>query len=138
MLPHLSAPLPTPSTLHSARLRHLGRIHGYTCHLSHPAAPVYTARQIEGIRAACVAGREVLDLAAAAVRPGVTTDELDRVVCASRLRAGEGGDEVLPNYAVALRLLYKKNLNPRASLPPPAGSRRHDGTRCLPLALQLL
>ena len=44
------------------------------------AAPVYTARQISGIKAACLAGREVLDLAAAACRPGVTTDEIDRVV----------------------------------------------------------
>ena len=43
-------------------------------------AIVRSGKQLEGIRAACRAGREVLDLAAAAVRPGVTTDELDRIV----------------------------------------------------------
>ncbi|GAX77795.1 hypothetical protein CEUSTIGMA_g5238.t1 [Chlamydomonas eustigma] len=42
--------------------------------------PSRSGKELEGIRAACVAGREVLDLAAAAVRPGVTTDELDRIV----------------------------------------------------------
>ncbi|EPY53872.1 methionine aminopeptidase Fma1 [Schizosaccharomyces cryophilus OY26] len=34
----------------------------------------------EGMRKACHLGREVLDIAAAAVRPGVTTDEIDRIV----------------------------------------------------------
>ncbi|KAF1328376.1 Methionine aminopeptidase, type i, partial [Globisporangium splendens] len=42
--------------------------------------PVYTAKQIEGIRAACRAGREVLDLAGRALRVGVTPDEIDRIV----------------------------------------------------------
>ena len=41
---------------------------------------MYTARQIAGIKRACIAGREVLDLAAAVCKPGVTTDEIDRVV----------------------------------------------------------
>lgn len=49
-------------------------------HLSWLAVPVYNSKQIEGIRRACVLGREVLDKAHAAVRPGVTTDEIDRVV----------------------------------------------------------
>ena len=45
------------------------------------SAPVYiSAKQIAGIKAACLAGREALDLAAAACKPGVTTDEIDRVV----------------------------------------------------------
>ncbi|CAN0088494.1 unnamed protein product, partial [Discosporangium mesarthrocarpum] len=44
------------------------------------AIPIYTAKQIEGIRAACKVGREVLDTAGKAVRVGVTTDEIDRVV----------------------------------------------------------
>lgn len=57
----------------------------YCCHLClHTLrcnqAIVRSGKQLEGIRAACRAGREVLDLAAAAVRPGVTTDELDRIV----------------------------------------------------------
>ena len=34
----------------------------------------------------------MLDLAAAAVRPGVTTDELDRVVCGGRAAGGEGAE----------------------------------------------
>ncbi|DAZ97026.1 TPA: hypothetical protein N0F65_012895 [Lagenidium giganteum] len=42
--------------------------------------PVYTKEQIEGIRAACRAGREVLDIAGRALRVGVTGDEIDRIV----------------------------------------------------------
>jgi methionyl aminopeptidase len=42
---------------------------------------VYTPEEIEGIREACRIGREVLDAGAAAVRAGVTCDEIDRVVC---------------------------------------------------------
>jgi hypothetical protein len=41
---------------------------------------IRSADEIAGIRRACRVGREVLDAAAAAVRPGVTTDEIDRVV----------------------------------------------------------
>ena len=41
---------------------------------------VYTAEEIAGIRAACVIGREVLDQGGLAVKAGVTTDEIDRVV----------------------------------------------------------
>ncbi len=52
------------------------------------AVPTYNAEDIAGIRAACRLGREVLDLAHAAVRPGVTTDELDRVVHEATLAAG--------------------------------------------------
>ncbi|KFM24263.1 Methionine aminopeptidase 1A [Auxenochlorella protothecoides] len=42
----------------------------------------------EGIRAACTLGRKVLDLAHAAVAPGVTTDEIDRVVHEATIAAG--------------------------------------------------
>lgn len=42
--------------------------------------PVRMAEEIEGLRAACRLAREVLDEAHAAVRPGITTDEIDRVV----------------------------------------------------------
>jgi methionyl aminopeptidase len=42
--------------------------------------PVYTAEEIEGIRAACQAGREVLDIAGQAIRVGMTTDEIDCIV----------------------------------------------------------
>jgi methionyl aminopeptidase len=43
---------------------------------------------LAGIRAACALGRAVLDEAAAAVAPGVTTDAIDAVVHAATLRAG--------------------------------------------------
>lgn len=36
--------------------------------------------EIEGLKVACKLGREVLNEAAKACAPGVTTDELDRVV----------------------------------------------------------
>lgn len=39
-----------------------------------------TEAQIKKYRTVCKLGREVLDAAAAAVRPGVTTDEIDRIV----------------------------------------------------------
>jgi len=38
------------------------------------------AEEIEGIRIACKIGREVLDIAGAAVKVGMTTDEIDRIV----------------------------------------------------------
>lgn len=44
------------------------------------AVPVRTHEQIEGTRQACFLARKILDAAHAAVRPGVTTDEIDRVV----------------------------------------------------------
>ncbi|XP_033644490.1 methionine aminopeptidase 1-like [Asterias rubens] len=38
------------------------------------------AEDIEGLRVACRLGREVLDIAAAMVKPGVTTDDIDEAV----------------------------------------------------------
>jgi methionyl aminopeptidase len=49
---------------------------------------VYTPTEIEGIRAACRIGREVLDLAGAAVKVGVTGDELDRIVHEATVERG--------------------------------------------------
>lgn len=49
------------------------------------AAKIFNEREIAGIREACRIGRLVLDAAHAAVRPGVTTDEIDRVVSPHRL-----------------------------------------------------
>jgi len=40
----------------------------------------YTSEQIEGIRVACRAGREVLDIAGNALRAGITPDEIDCIV----------------------------------------------------------
>ena len=48
--------------------------------LSCPTVPQWSGRELNGIRKACLAGREILDVAAAAVRPGITTDEIDRIV----------------------------------------------------------
>mmetsp|Transcript_22260 Transcript_22260/g.39595 ORF Transcript_22260/g.39595 Transcript_22260/m.39595 type:complete len:384 (-) Transcript_22260:1330-2481(-) len=50
--------------------------------------PVYDEKDIRGIREACRIGREILDAAAAAVRPGVTTDEIDRVVHEATIERG--------------------------------------------------
>ena len=41
---------------------------------------ILDAKQQEAMRKVCRMAREVLDLAAAAVRPGVTTDYIDEVV----------------------------------------------------------
>jgi len=41
---------------------------------------VNTPEDIEGIRAASKVGREILDLAGAAAKVGVTTDEIDRII----------------------------------------------------------
>jgi methionyl aminopeptidase len=37
------------------------------------AVPFYNEEDVKGIRAACRLGREILDLAHRAVRPGITT-----------------------------------------------------------------
>jgi methionyl aminopeptidase len=52
------------------------------------AVKIRTEKDVAGIREACRIGREVLDLAAAAIRPGVTTDEIDRVVHEATIAAG--------------------------------------------------
>lgn len=47
------------------------------------AIRVYTEEELDGetgLRHACRMGREVLDIAGKALRPGVTTDEIDRIV----------------------------------------------------------
>ncbi|GCF01463.1 methionine aminopeptidase 1 [Zygosaccharomyces mellis] len=42
--------------------------------------PTYTKEEIKKIRKVCMMGREIIDTAAAAIRPGITTDELDEIV----------------------------------------------------------
>ena len=44
------------------------------------AVPVRNAKEIAGMRAACRLAREIIDKAHAAVKPGITTDEIDQVV----------------------------------------------------------
>jgi hypothetical protein len=64
------------------------------------AVAVRTADELAGIRRACLVGREVLDAAHRAVRPGVTTDEIDRVVrmvaAAVSGRSNMGGGTAVP------------------------------------------
>ncbi|KAJ7792366.1 peptidase M24, structural domain-containing protein [Mycena leptocephala] len=45
---------------------------------AHPR--ILNAEEIEKMRTVCRMSREVLDLAAAAIRPGITTDEIDEIV----------------------------------------------------------
>eukprot|EP00882_Tetradesmus_deserticola_P013224 GHRQ01014021.1.p1 GENE.GHRQ01014021.1~~GHRQ01014021.1.p1 ORF type:complete len:383 (+),score=166.99 GHRQ01014021.1:1308-2456(+) len=52
------------------------------------AVAIRSAEEAAGIRRACRVGREVLDAAAAVVRPGITTDEIDRVVHDAMVEAG--------------------------------------------------
>lgn len=53
---------------------------------SHNNIRIYTEKELAGkegepgLRHACQMGREVLDIAGKALRPGVTTDEIDRIV----------------------------------------------------------
>lgn len=50
---------------------------------NHNSIRVYTSEELDGecgLRHACRMGREVLDIGGKALRPGVTTDEIDRVV----------------------------------------------------------
>ncbi|CAJ1961513.1 unnamed protein product [Cylindrotheca closterium] len=50
---------------------------------NHNSIRIYTPNELDiehGLRHACRMGREVLDAAGKALRPGVTTDEIDRVV----------------------------------------------------------
>lgn len=47
------------------------------------AVAIRSKKDIEGMRVVCRMAREILDAGHAAVRPGVTTDEIDRVVCHS-------------------------------------------------------
>ncbi|GAA5839680.1 hypothetical protein JCM11251_002558 [Rhodosporidiobolus azoricus] len=44
------------------------------------------AQEIEGMRKACKLAREVLDIAAAAIRPGITTLEIDEIVHAEAIK----------------------------------------------------
>ncbi|KAI9268057.1 peptidase M24, structural domain-containing protein [Phascolomyces articulosus] len=49
---------------------------------------VLNEKEIEGMRKVCKVAREVLDIGAAAVRPGITTDEIDRIVHEATIERG--------------------------------------------------
>ncbi|XP_056174083.1 methionine aminopeptidase 1A isoform X2 [Syzygium oleosum] len=59
-------------------------------HIDQPdwAIDIKSPEQIERMRETCRIAREVLDAAARVVRPGVTTDEIDRVVHEATISAG--------------------------------------------------
>lgn len=42
--------------------------------------PIYEGEQLQKVRAACRIGREALDAGHAIIKPGVTTEEIDKVV----------------------------------------------------------
>ena len=52
------------------------------------SAAVRTPAELEGIRAACRVAREILDVAAAAIKPGITTDEIDALVHEATVERG--------------------------------------------------
>lgn len=56
------------------------------------AVPIRNAKEVAGMRTACRLAREILDKARAAVKPGVTTDEIDRIVsrCCTMFQAVAG------------------------------------------------
>ncbi|KAI8328958.1 MetAP 1 [Chlamydoabsidia padenii] len=52
------------------------------------AIKVLSEEEIEGMRKVCKIAREVLDIGAAAIRPGITTDEIDRIVHEATIERG--------------------------------------------------
>ncbi|KAG0163013.1 Methionine aminopeptidase 1 [Apophysomyces sp. BC1034] len=59
---------------------------------------VHTPEEIEGIRKACQFTREVLDIAAKAIRVGITTDEIDRIVHEATIERGAYPSPLNYNY----------------------------------------
>ncbi|KAG1183714.1 hypothetical protein G6F35_015275 [Rhizopus arrhizus] len=59
---------------------------------------VLNSQEIEGIKKACKITREVLDIAAKAVRVGITTDEIDRIVHEATIERGAYPSPLNYNY----------------------------------------
>ncbi|KAI8977204.1 methionyl aminopeptidase 1 [Mycotypha africana] len=59
---------------------------------------VCTPEEIEAIRVACKITREVLDIAAQAIRVGITTDEIDRIVHEATIERGAYPSPLNYNY----------------------------------------
>jgi methionyl aminopeptidase len=51
-------------------------------------SPIYTAEEIAGIREACRIGREVLDVGASMIKPGVTSEAIDIAVHEATITRG--------------------------------------------------
>ncbi|KAL1931404.1 hypothetical protein VTP01DRAFT_9546 [Rhizomucor pusillus] len=62
------------------------------------AIRVLNAEEIEGVRKACKITREVLEIAAASVRVGITTDEIDRIVHDATIERGAYPSPLNYNY----------------------------------------
>lgn len=148
-LPHSSLPLHTQSRSAMRRVKGIRTACATPFPYSNTASPslpsntavkVRTEKDVKGIRTACAIGREVLDAAAAAIAPGVTTDEIDRIV---RWAGGQRGTGAGGGAAAVCRLGCSLHGGPATFTPPThlancAGARRHDCGWGLPLTLQLL
>ena len=62
----------------SRREQRFRRLKGVIC--NDGAALIRSKADIDGMRVVCRMARDILDAAHAAVRPGITTDDIDRVV----------------------------------------------------------
>jgi methionyl aminopeptidase len=80
--------LSTPSDIPRPDYALTGQPVSETAQRGNASIHVCTKKEIRGIRAACKLGREILDLAHSLVRPGITTDEIDRVVHAAIVARG--------------------------------------------------
>ena len=58
---------------------------------SRHAITILTKEEQEKMRTVCVYGREILDIAAAAIKPGVTTDYLDQIVHEETIKRNVSG-----------------------------------------------
>jgi len=87
--PHFVSPmLSTPSTCLRPEYSLTGQPSSEMAQRGNQTIHICTKKEIKGIRAACKMGREILDLAHSLVRPGITTDEIDRVIHAAILARG--------------------------------------------------
>ena len=80
------------------------------------------------MRVVCRMAREILDAAHAAVRPGVTTDDIDRVVSLFFVQRSPA----LPNPSQSCPLAYV------AAVRDHAGASGDTDEGCIPLATELL
>jgi hypothetical protein len=96
--------------------------------------PLHTPEQLAAIREACAIGRQVLDLAAAALRPGVTGEEIDKLVFAATVERG-GYPSPLNYHAFPKSLCMCVHLPPRHRCrgSTPVGVKA--GLKCFPLPL---
>lgn len=72
---------------------------------------ILNQEEIEGMRKACRLGREVLDIAAAAAKPGVTTDYIDEIVHKACIERDVRRPAILP-YGTSPRKLTEGSATP--------------------------